>query len=79
MIDSEIKLVLKNFLKSECMLDDVEESTSLFVSGLLDSLDFLDLLEFLKQQGLPEGKIETLEYSDLDDIQKIIVVLNSDY
>ena len=79
MIDRAREEGLEKFFKQECMLEQVQIDTSLFVSGLLDSLDFVDLLEFLVEQGIPKESLEGLEYNDLDTVEKILAVMRSSH
>ncbi len=69
--------VIKTFFANECYLDQskVERSTSLFNSGLLQSIDFIDLIAFLEQTyaiSIPTEELDVENFDTLDIMENFV-------
>ena len=70
---------LLSFFETECYLDRgrIEQDTSLFASGTLSSLDFIDLIAFLEQSfgiSVPSGEAT---FDNLDTLAGIVAFVDA--
>ena len=65
------------FLAEECFIDNPNADESLFQSGRLDSLDFIDLMGFLKSEGINEERLKTLDFASVDCITAILRLIKN--
>lgn len=67
-IKHEIKLFIIDILKQKNLILDINNDTKLYSSGLLSSLNILDLLLRLEKQGL---KVSHIKSNSIDSINEL--------
>jgi len=65
---------LLSYLQSNFGVDvsDVDESTELFSTGLLDSFSVADMLMFIEDNGKFIVEPEEITYDNIDSVEKIL-------